>query len=283
MDVFANRLKAASKRADSMLCVGLDVDVRRLPSCLSKDPNGVLTFIRAIVDATADLACAFKPNLAFFEAMGPAGWQNLADIQSCIPAGVLTIADAKRGDIGSTAEAYARAAFEVYRFDAITLSPYMGYDSIEPFLRYEGRGAFVICKTSNPGSRDLQDLIVSSPSSRLDGKRPLFMAVAELVASWQPAGHLGLVVGATFPQELAAVRQVAQQLPILVPGLGAQGGDMERAVLAGVNDCGELALFNASRSILYASDGADFAQAARIAARQLRDEINGVLRKRCEA
>jgi orotidine-5'-phosphate decarboxylase len=218
------------------------------------------------MDATGDLACAFKPNIAFFEALGQAGYEALQRLMK-VPRTVPVILDAKRGDIGSTAEAYARAVFDQLGADAVTLSPYLGSDSLEPFLRRADRGCFVLCKTSNAGSSDIQDLTVAG--------EPIYIHVARLAAhSWNNNGNLGLVVGATHPEALLRVRAICPDLPLLVPGVGAQGGDLEASVRAAVDAHGEQVLINASRSILYASDGADFAAAARAEALRLRDAIN---------
>lgn len=277
---FVEKLREASHRADSLVCVGLDVDPAVMPASLQGVPEAVLQFNKAIVDATADLVCAYKPNLAFYEALGPVGWEILAKTLRHIPRGVITIADAKRGDIGHTARAYARAVFEVYGFDAVTVNPYLGLDSVQPFLDYADRGVFVLCKTSNPGSNQFQNLQVQANTLGERGGRRLFEFVAETVVQWNAAGNCGLVVGATYPSELASVRRIASELPILVPGVGAQGGDLEEAVRCGVDARGELLLVNSSRAILYASSGDDFAQAARRATERLREAINDARRSR---
>jgi orotidine 5'-phosphate decarboxylase subfamily 2 len=237
----------------SLVCVGLDPHPERL-----EEPAG--DFCRRIIDATWEAAVAFKPNAAFFEARGPEGMAELRSVLAHRPPGRLMLLDAKRGDIGSTAKAYARAAFETLGADAITLSPYLGGDSLEPFLADPKRGAFVLCHTSNPGAGELQHLDV--------GGRPLYLEVARLAAErWNAAGNLGLVVGATFPEALAEVRATAPALPLLVPGVGAQGGNLEASVRAGIDAAGRGMLVSSSRAIIFAGDPGE-------AARRLRDAID---------
>ena len=264
---FRRSLAQAWQRADSMLCVGLDPDPRRLPREWQGHPRSIFEFCRAIVDATAPYACAFKPQIAYFSSESAEEQLQalIAHIHERHPQ-IPVILDAKRGDIGSTAEQYAREAFERYRADALTVSPYMGFDSIEPYLAYPGRGVIVLCRTSNAGGSDLQALELA------DGR--LYEHVARLVAGpWNRNGELGLVVGATFPAELARVRDLAPDLPLLVPGIGAQGGNVEATVLAGSDARGWGMVLNSSRAILYASAGEDFAEAAAVAARETRDQI----------
>jgi orotidine-5'-phosphate decarboxylase len=265
---FDAALRAAWARSDSLLCVGLDPDTDRMPRHLEGVPDGILNFCTAIVDATADLVCAFKPQIAYFAAQrAEAQLEALIDHIHTRHPGIPVILDAKRGDIGATAQQYAREAFERYRADAVTVNPYMGFDSIEPWLEHPGRGVILLCRTSNPGGADLQALDV-------DGER-LYERVARLAAGpWNRSGQLGLVVGATVPEELARVRQLAPQLPLLVPGIGAQGGDIEATVRAGQTVDGLGMMINSSRAILYASRSEDFAQAARRAALDTRDTIN---------
>jgi orotidine-5'-phosphate decarboxylase len=272
-DRFADRLAARSHEVDSLLCVGLDPDVARLPNMAkmaraANDDEPLFAFCRAIVDATADLACAFKPQFAYFaSARAEAQLERLIGyIRGAYP-NVPVILDAKRGDIGPTATHYAREAFERYRACAVTLSPFLGFDSIEPYLRYPDRGLFLLCRTSNAGGADLQMLDV--------GGEPLYERIARLAATrWNESRQIGLVVGATYPDELARVRRIVGDMPLLVPGVGAQGGDIAAAVQAGRTGAGNGLLINSSRAILYASAGDDFADAAREAARQARDEIN---------
>jgi len=277
---FVERLRASQRAQDSLLCIGLDPALDRVMAAVGneKDPApAVLAFNKAIIEATSDLVCAYKPNLAFYEALGAEGWHVLAETIRLVPEPVLVIGDAKRGDVGHTSVAYAQALFDICGFDAVTVSPYLGRDSLQPFLSRPDRGAFILCRTSNPGARDFQDLIVLEENSR---PRPLYQVVAERVAKWNEAGNCGLVVGATYPAEILSVRQLAPDLPLLIPGVGAQAGDLAAAVQAGVNAAGELAVINSSRQIIYASSGADFALAARRAASDLRDRINAIRRAR---
>jgi len=261
---FVAALQAAAQRHDSLLCVGLDPDPARLPVPWRGDARRIYDFCAAIVDATHDLACAFKPQIAYFAAHRAEDQLErlMAHIRTVAPA-VPVILDAKRGDIGATAEQYAREAYERYDADAVTLSPFMGFDSVEPFLRWPGRGAILLCRTSNPGGDDLQaQPLAASPH----GEERVYERIARLAAGpWNRSGQLGLVVGATYPAELARVRALAPTLPLLVPGVGAQGGDAAAVVRAGWRPDGPL-LVNSSRALLYASDGADYAVAARAAA-----------------
>jgi orotidine-5'-phosphate decarboxylase len=256
--------------AGSMLCVGLDPDPARLPASLHGTPDATFRFCRDIVDATADLVCAFKPQVAYFASQGAEDQlQRLCHhIRENHPDVVLVL-DAKRGDIGSTAEHYAREAFDRYGAHAVTVNPYLGGDSVEPFLRHGDGGTIVLCRTSNPGARDLQDLLV-------DGE-PLYTHVARRIVEWGEIGEVGLVVGATYPEELATVRSIVGDLPLLVPGVGAQGGDTEASVRAGRLPGGHGMMINSSRAVLYASSGTDFAQAARAEAQRTRDAIRAVV------
>jgi orotidine-5'-phosphate decarboxylase len=265
---FIDKLKARWQSADSLLCVGLDPDPTRLPAHLRDRDDAVFAFCAAIADATAPYACAFKPQIAYFaSARAEDQLESLIGHLRQKHPQIPVVLDAKRGDIGATAEHYAREAFERYGADAVTLSPFMGHDSIEPFLAHAGRGIFVLCRTSNPGGDDLQMLDVA-------GER-LYERVARLAAQkWNRSGQLGLVVGATYPAELARVRALVGELPLLVPGIGAQGGDVQASVCAGQTGNGTGMLINSSRAILYAGSGEDFAQAAAAAAQHTRDEIN---------
>ncbi len=267
---FIERLNAAIARNDSLLCVGLDPDVAKFPEALRNRPDSIFAFCKAIIDATADMACAFKPQIAYFAALAAEDQlQAICDYLKRQYPHIPIVLDAKRGDIGATAEQYAREAYERYRADAVTVNPYMGFDSVEPYLAWQDRGVIVLCRTSNPGGSDLQFLTV-------DGK-PLYQHVAQLVAQkWNRNGQCGLVVGATFPKEIAEVRAIVGDMPLLVPGIGAQGGDIEATVHAGQTAAGGGMMINSSRAILYASPeaGEDFAQAAARAARQTRDAIN---------
>jgi orotidine-5'-phosphate decarboxylase len=272
---FVEKLLAASRQNNSLLCVGLDPEPGRLPTALQDDPieTGIVRFCLTIVEATAPYVCAYKPNLGFFEALGPRGLQALQEIVREIPEHIPVIADAKRGDIGSTAQHYAAALFDVYGVDAATVNPYLGYDSVAPFLAFRDKGILLLCRTSNPGARDFQDLRVQDEQGQT---RPLYEVVAQRVQSWNDAGNCGIVAGATYAQELRTLRAMCPDMPILVPGIGAQGGDLQAAVSAGVDAHGERAIIAASRSIIYAAGDDRYAAAAQEQARQLRDQINEV-------
>ncbi len=260
---FREKLARAAQTNRSLLCVGLDPDPARVPG------NDVAAFLCAIVEATSDLVCAYKPNLAFYEQLGEAGYAALRTVLRAVPSHIPVIGDAKRGDVPHTAQAYARALFDELGFDAVTANPYLGGDAVAPFLERADRGVFVVCRTSNPGAGDLQDLPVAE-----DGRaRPLYQAVAELAKRWDTRGNVGLVVGATYPDEMRKLRGICPELPFLVLGVGAQGAELEGAVRAGLDSNGAGIVVNASRSVLYASGGADFAPAARRAAEALRDAI----------
>ncbi|NMM76700.1 orotidine-5'-phosphate decarboxylase [Rhodococcus sp. SRB_17] len=265
---FLDMLHAASTHNGSMLCVGLDPEPTRFPAALRDDPRKIYDFCAAIVDATADLVCAFKPQIAYFAAHGAEDQlERLMQHMRCNAPRVPVILDAKRGDIGSTAQQYAREAFERYGADAVTLSPFMGFDSVEPYLDYPGKGAFLLCRTSNPGGDDLQNQRLASVA----GQPLLYEHVARLAQGpWNRNGQLGLVVGATYPAEIERVRAIAPTLPLLIPGVGAQGGDAAATVQAGWRPDGPI-IVNSSRAILYASNGADFAAAARREALKTRD------------
>jgi orotidine-5'-phosphate decarboxylase len=262
---FIHRLQKAQQNNNSLLCVGLDIDPARLPQHLRSTGNPVVQFNRRIIEATCDLVCAYKLNLAFYEALGERGWQSLQQTLAYIPAGVVTIGDGKRGDIGNSSERYAKAIFDGFGFDGATVHPYMGYDSVEPFLRYEDRGTFLLVLTSNEGSSDFQRLTF--------GGKPFYQKVVQAAVRWNTRKNIGLVVGATHPEELLPVRKLAGEMPILIPGIGKQRGDVESAVRYGCNKKGLLAIINASRSIIYASNGKDFATAARKEATRLRSKI----------
>jgi len=270
---FLQKLRNATHTNRSLLCVGLDPDPELMPGV------GILEFNRAIIDATSDLVCAYKPNLAFYEAFGVEGLKALEKTIAHIPDNIPIIGDAKRGDIGSTARAYARALFSTFGFDAATVNPYLGHDSLEPFIEYKDN-VFILCRTSNPGSAHFQDLLLSQESA-MAGKsdKPLFEVVAQRAREWNTSGNIGLVVGATYPEELKRVRQICPEMPLLIPGIGAQGGDLAGAVRYGVDTQGEKAIISSSRQIIYAyregsEKGVDFALIARNAALKLRDEIN---------
>ncbi len=269
---FTDQLAAAERRNDSMLCVGLDPDPAKFPAPWRDDPRRIYDFCAAIVDATKDLVIAFKPQIAYFAAQrAEAHLERLIAHIAKVAPEVPVILDAKRGDIGATAEQYAREAFERYRADALTLSPLMGFDSIEPYLRHADKGLLLLCRTSNPGGADLQ-------AQPLASGQLLFEHIAELVQGpWNRHGQLGLVVGATFPGEIERVRSLAPTVPLLIPGIGAQGGDAAATVRAGWRQAGGRTvgpvIVSSSRGILYAGAGADFAAAARAAALQVRQEL----------
>ena len=271
MTSFVDRLRSACSATQSLLCVGLDVNPAAMPVPDAADFN------RAIVDATADLVCAYKPNLAFYEALGLPGMEALEKtirhIRDASPQ-IIIIGDCKRGDLDSSARAYVKAMFDGWGFDAATVNPWGGMDTIEPWLADPERGAFIWCHGSNPGAADLQDLRVLDD----DGSdEPVYLRLARQANERAGAGNLGLVVGATAPEQLSELRQACPNLPFLIPGVGAQGGDLEAAVLRGVDAGGRLAIINSARGIIYASQGPDFAAAARSAAATLRDSINRIL------
>ena len=256
MSSYVERLRQWSRAVNSLVCVGLDPDHRRTPV------ERVAEYNRIIIEATAPFAACYKPNLAFYEQFGVPGLRALEQTLAAIPAGIPVIGDAKRGDMGNTQEAYARAMFEAWGFDAVTLNPYQGRDSIEPYFAYPDRGVYLLCRTSNPSSVDFQHLDV--------GGEPLYERVARTVTSWSPM--VGLVVGATAPGELRRVRQLAPQATLLIPGVGAQGGTAAEVVAAAGGEPGSMVV-NASRSIYYAGEGAGAPGAAAAAARDLRDQL----------
>lgn len=265
---FIDKLLRAQRKNQSLVCVGLDTDQSKLPRHLGQSKNAVLNFNQHIIDATSDLACAYKLNLAFYEALGERGWRILKETLACVPGHVVTIGDGKRGDIGNSAERYAAALYDELGFDAVTVNPYMGYDSVEPFIRSNQHCAFILALTSNEGSNDFQRLTI--------GGRPLYERIVQATLKWNVKDNIGLVVGGTHPNELQSIRQLANSMPILIPGIGKQGGDLECAVRFGCDKNGGLAIINASRSILYASSGRDFTSAARTETLQLRDQIQKV-------
>lgn len=266
---FSEKLQRAWQNTDSLLMVGLDPDMKRLPNSLASSPDGLFVFCREIIDATAPYVCGFKPQIAYFSAIGAESVLERVcqHIREQYPPLVLML-DAKRGDIGATAQQYAAEAFDRYQADAVTINPYMGLDSAQPYLDRGDKGVIVLCRTSNPGGSDLQSLAVNG--------EPLYLAVADMVAKrWNQQGQCGLVVGATYPAELAKVRQcVGDHMPLLVPGIGAQGGDIDATCHAGCSSNGSGMMVNSSRAILYASSGDDWAQASSQAARTTRDAIN---------
>jgi orotidine-5'-phosphate decarboxylase len=264
---FVEKLRASIAARSSLLCIGLDPELSRLPAHLPRSADGIGRFNQEIIAATSDLVSSYKPNLAFYEALGPGGLGALKQTIELIPRDIVVIGDAKRGDIGNTARAYASALFDFYGFDAVTLSPYLGGDALEPFLTYADRGVLVLCRTSNPGAAEIQGLNVVQ-----DGEvRPLYEVVAQRARAWNSRGNVGLVVGATAPGELVRIREIAPDLPILIPAIGSQGGDLNAAASAH-RDAAPV-MISASRSIIYASAGPDFATVARQAALKLYDAI----------
>lgn len=270
---FMQALRQRWSAADSLVCVGLDPEPSKFPARFAGDTDAVFHFCRDIVDATAPHACAFKPQIAHFAALGAedALQRLVAHIHAAHP-GVPVILDAKRGDIGSTAQHYATEAFDRYAADAVTANPYLGRDSVQPFLDRADRGVVILCRTSNPGARDLQDLAVADGSG---GSRPLYQHVAETIArDWNGHGNCALVVGATWPEQLREVRAIVGDMPFLVPGVGAQGGDVEAVVRNARTADGTGLMVSSSRAILYASSGGDFADAAAAATRTLKEQVN---------
>lgn len=266
---FLEKLSAASRAKDSLLCIGLDPDPALMPKV------DIFSFNRAIIDATADLVCAYKPNLAFYEAMGIDGMRALAQTIEYIPKEIPVIGDAKRGDIGNTAQAYARALFDVWGFDAVTVNPYLGLDALEPFLERGDKGVFVLCRTSNPGSADFQSAsLIKDADKKRGAPKPLYQWVALEVKERNVKGNAGLVVGATYPLDIKDIRRLCPDMPLLIPGVGAQGGDLASAVRFGLDRRGEGAIIAVSRQVLYASGGEDYARAARREAMKLRERIN---------
>jgi orotidine-5'-phosphate decarboxylase len=265
---FLEQLQNAWTRNDSLVCVGLDPELERFPARLAGQASPIFQFNRAIIDATADLVCAYKPQFAHYAAYEAEDQleRTIEYIHQHHP-GIPVILDSKRGDVGNTAQRYAIEAFERYGADAVTVNPYLGGDSLEPFLSYQDRGVIILCRTSNPGARDLQDLLV--------GERRLYEVVAQLAANtWNTRGNCALVVGATYPQDLARVRALTGDMPFLVPGVGAQGADVQAAVSHGQTADGAGLMVSSSRAILYAASDASWIEAARTATRSLRDQIN---------
>ena len=270
MSAFIDRLARSWARSDSLVCVGLDPEIERFPEHIAAHASPIFQFNKAIIDATADLVCAYKPQFAHYAAYEAEDQlqRTIEYIHETYP-DIPVILDSKRGDVGNTAERYANEAFERYGADAVTVNPYLGGDSLEPFLKYAERGVIVLCRTSNPGARDLQDLTIDAAGRRL------YHVVADLAARrWNTRGNCLLVVGATYPQELAEVRRIVGEMPLLVPGVGAQGGDVAAVVRSGQTAAGTGLIISSSRGILYASRSEDFASAARIATERLRSQIN---------
>lgn len=261
---FIEVIKRASVKSNSLVCVGLDTDPAKLPGHLVPEDNSVLNFNKAIIRATSDLVCAYKPNSAFYEALGSLGIETLKETCKAVPPDIPVILDIKRGDIGASASHYATYAYDIIGADAVTVNPYMGFDAVKPFLR-EDKCVFVLCLTSNPSAKDFQLLD--------QGSAKMYERIAEAALKWSEEGEIGLVVGATHPENMMRIREIIGDMPVLVPGVGAQGGDVESVI----KECGGVSgstIVNSSRAILYASDGHDFSNAARESLLALRNEIN---------
>lgn len=265
---FISEIRSSWENKNSLLCVGLDPDINRISTHIRETDEPIFEFNRAVIDATADIVCAYKPQIAYYAAYRAEQQleKTIEYIHKSHP-GIQVILDAKRGDIGSTAEMYAREAFERYRADAVTVNPYMGGDTLNPFLEYKEKGIVILCRTSNPGAGDIQDLVSG-------GEKIYRIIAAKASREWNRNANVALVVGATYPDELREVRSLAGDMPLLVPGIGAQGGDVEMAITNGKDARGAGMIINSSRGIIYAGEGKDYAEAARKAAIKLRDEIN---------
>jgi len=297
---FKLKLLEAAEKNRSWLCVGLDPDISKLPRKLGSNPKAVLKFNRAVIEATSDLVCAYKPNAAFYECLGAAGWEVLEKTIKSIPGHIPVIVDAKRGDIGNTAAMYARSIFEHLGADAVTVNPYLGKDSIKPFLEYMDKGVIILCLTSNDSASDLQKqlmILENPPEAGLmtpqakartfaeffaSSTRKVFEHVARLATEWNEKGNVGIVVGATAPGELAEIREIiGEDMPILIPGVGAQGGDLERSIEHGSNSSGQMAIINIARGVIYAwSDESDFRSEIRRAAQSYREQIAEAMEKK---
>ncbi|MBW7887251.1 MAG: orotidine-5'-phosphate decarboxylase [Bacteroidetes bacterium] len=265
---FISRLYTAQKKSRSLLCIGLDTDRKKLPVHLQSKKNGILEFNRRIIEATSEFVCAYKINFAFYESLGKAGWEIIEKTKALVPSRALTIADAKRGDIGNSSSYYADAILNAMGFDAVTVAPYMGKDSVAPFMQWKEKGVFLLALTSNEGAMDFQ--------MKKNGRRKLFEEVVLTSQQWNIRHNLGFVVGATRAKDIHRVRTLAPDIPFLVPGIGSQGGSLKDVVQYGCTNDGFGVLINASRSILYASSGKNFAEAARAEAEKLTNEINSL-------
>lgn len=265
MDRFHDRLAASAERAGSWLCVGLDPDPEKYPQGLGQDDT--VDFLTGIIDATHEVAAAYKPNAAFFEAMGEFGQTALMDVIAAVPPGIPVILDGKRNDIGNTARKYAEAAFDELGADAVTVTPYLGRDTVEPFAEYDDKGVFLLCRTSNRSAGDVQDLVV-------DGQ-PLWQRMASLAMAWDAEWHnIGLVAGATYPDELSTIRSlVGDGVPLLIPGVGAQGGDAAETIQRGADNDGRFAVVNVGRSVMYAGTGDDWQEQVAAAARRFAADL----------
>jgi len=262
------KLTTATSQNNSLLCVGLDTDIRKIPKfLLETSKNPLFDFNREIIEATKDLVCAYKLNMAFYEVAGKNGFEALEKTIQYIPHNILVIVDGKRNDIGNTAQKYAQSLFDTLKADAVTINPYLGKDGISPFLDYSTKCSFILCRTSNPSAGDFQDLMVSSI--------PVYQIVAQKIREWNVNNNCGAVVGATYPEELKIVRTIlGEDIPILIPGIGKQGGDIEKTVRNGTNGKGEMALINSSREIIFAGDQENFSEQSRKKAESVRNSIN---------
>lgn len=263
---FIDKLRSIQRKNNSLLCIGLDPEASRVPESLRRSADPQFEFNKRIIDATKDLVCAYKLNISFYESVGERGWSTVHRTLAVIPEGIITIGDGKRGDIQNSAEKQAKLFCDDWKFTASTVNPYMGYDAVEPFTRRDDQCAFILAVTSNKGSKDFQHLKVKG--------KPLYEHVIKAATKWNKRKNIGLVVGATRPAEMKRVRSLVPKMPLLIPGIGTQKGDLKSTVRFGCDDKGELALINVGRAILYASDGDDFAEKAREAAIAYRDEIN---------
>ncbi|MEF8880186.1 MAG: orotidine-5'-phosphate decarboxylase [Candidatus Thermoplasmatota archaeon] len=266
---FKTKLTNISRKNDSILCVGLDVDRDKIPSFLfNQYKNPFFEFNKSIIDSTKDLVCAYKLNIAFYETLGSKGFDLLKKTVDFIPEEIIIILDGKRNDIGNTARKYAESLYETYHGDAATVNPYLGIDGVKPFLGYKDKCSFILCRTSNPSATDFQDLIVEN--------QPMFQKVAEKINEWNEINdNCGAVVGATYPQELKKIRKIlGEEIPLLLPGIGKQGGDVEKTVKYGTNKKGEMAIINSSRGIIYAGKNQDFAEKSRQKTLGLKNQIN---------
>jgi orotidine-5'-phosphate decarboxylase len=262
------KLTAITSQNNSLLCVGLDTDSGKIPNFLMENSKTPLfDFNREIIDATKDLVCAYKLNMAFYEVVGKNGFEALEKTIHYIPRSILIVLDGKRNDIGNTAQKYAQSLFDTLKADAVTINPYLGKDGVNPFLEYKDKCSFILCRTSNPSAGDLQDLMVSST--------PVYQIVARKIREWNTNNNCGAVVGATYPEELKTVRTIlGEDIPILIPGVGKQGGDIEKTVRNGTNAQGEMALINSSREIIFAGNKENFAEQSRKKAESVRNDIN---------
>ncbi|MBF0279219.1 MAG: orotidine-5'-phosphate decarboxylase [SAR324 cluster bacterium] len=261
---YYQKLKTAIEQQNSLLCVGLDPVPERLPEEVLKEKNPTLSFLLQIIESTLSSVAAFKPNFAYFESLGPKGMETLAQVIEAIPQEIVVIGDAKRGDVGHSAQMYAKAVFETYQCDAVTVNPYQGFDAVAPFLDYQEKGTYILCLTSNPGANDFQ-----IPEN-------LYLRVAEKAMQWNTRQNCGLVVGATQAKSVEAIRHISGTMPFLIPGIGAQGGNLEKTVSSAENGTSFPFLINVSRDVLYVSSGADFGRKAGERAHEIKEQINAV-------